>query len=86
LVSGENGVEDYDDNANRFNRSFPSLIFRFSIKLTGIIGLALIACALGVCRISVVQNEVPRQPDCDSAWFAFRLGVAIIFVGQAIYG
>ncbi len=82
LASSESRIEDQNYDANKFNWLQPRLIFRTLINLMCIaivIGLMLGCVASG---LFIIQNEVPRQPDCDSAWLALWLGIGILGVGQ----
>ena len=82
LKASEYGIGEYDYDADSFYWLQPRFILGSLINLLSITITLVLTVACAVCGLSVVQNEVPRQPDADAAWFTLWVGIAILAIGQ----
>jgi len=82
LITSESSISDQDDYSRKLDWLFPGFFFRKLISLVSILACTILMILCVGVGLSIINGEVPRQPNADAAWLALWLGITILGAGQ----
>lgn len=85
LISREGGVDDdYNESRDFYEKAWFSicLVSKTLTKILITLATSVTTVFCAACGLFIIEDEVPRQPDRDTAWRTFWLGLAIIGCAQ----